>query len=140
MKKITTKYLSLIVLFLFVGATNVFANTSVDTNNPQNNGLKFEASNHASSKKYLSHGSHITIDNNEEIQLIFDFTEIEDTENEESVSNATIIPFSSYISTFFNAQLLSDLSAQLQEEATHYKPQLCQPSTKLHVRLSVFII
>ncbi|WP_055436452.1 hypothetical protein [Lacinutrix algicola] len=140
MKKITTKYLSLIVLFLFVGATNVFANTSADTNNSQNNLLKIEASNHASTKNYLSHGSQITIHNNEEIQLIFDFTEIEDTENEESVSNTTIVPFSSYISVFLNAQLLSDLSAQLQEEATHYKPKLCQPTTKLHVRLSVFII
>lgn len=140
MKKSITKYLSLIILFLFVGVTNVFANTSADANYASINVHKYEASNLASANNYLSHASYISIRNNENVELIFDYNESEESENEESSSSTTIVSFSSYLSNFFNAQLLSDLSAKLQKEANYYKPQLCQSSTRLHIRISVFII
>ncbi|MBD3863023.1 MAG: hypothetical protein ACI9NI_000540 [Olleya marilimosa] len=140
MKQIISKYLTLIILLLFSGVINVFANSTLDNNFTLISTSKSETTNPVSIDDISSQSAHFSIFNNQDNQLIFDYTESEEAENEESVTNTTINSFGSYIAAFLNAQLLSDLSSQLQAEANHYKQTFCQPSTKLHIRLEVFII
>jgi len=140
MKQIISKYLTLIILLLFSGVINVFANSTLDNNFTLISTSKSETTNPVSIDDISSQSAHFSILNNQDNQLIFDYTESEEAENEESVTNTTINSFGSYIAAFLNAQLLSDLSSQLQAEANQYKQTFCQPSTKLHIRLEVFII
>lgn len=133
MNKLVTRYLSLIALLLLTGLTNANAETAIDADYGSHE-------NKASLDTNLGAISHFTIQQNETIEWFFDYTEAEEAENEEAVSNTTINSFSSYISKLFHAQLLSDLSSKLQKEVNSFTYVVCQPSTKLHVRLSVFII
>ena len=136
MKNTFSKYLTLTVVLLLAGLTNTYANTTIE------NGDYYYSSNdnsEVSAHLNTNNSSLFSFQKNEDTQLLFDYTEAEEVENEESVST-TIKTFSSYISTFSEAQLLSDLSSKLQKEVNSFTYTFCQPSTKLHVRLSVFII
>ena len=135
MNKTVTKYLSLITLLLLTVVTNAHAYTAIDADYT----LDDSHDSKTSIDSHLNNTSHFSIQQNETVELFFDYTEAEETENEESVST-TIKTFSSYILTFSEAQLLSDLSSKLQKEVNSFTHTFCQPSTKLHVRLSVFII
>lgn len=136
MNKIVTKYLSLITLLLLTAVTNAYAHTAIDVDYTlvDNHDIK------ASIDIHLNNTSHFSIQQNEAIELFFDYTEAEEVENEDAVSRTTINSFSSYISSLFHAQLLSDLSSKLQKEVNSFTYKVCQPATKLHVKLEVFII
>ena len=136
MNKIVTKYLSLITLLLLTGVTSVHAYTAIDADYT----LGSSHDTKTSVDTHSSNTSHFSIQQNETAEWLLDYTESEEAENEESVSSTTINTFSSYISTFFHAQLLSDLSSKLQQEVNSFTYKVCQTSTKLHVRLEVFII
>ncbi|SFI58217.1 hypothetical protein [Olleya namhaensis] len=136
MNKIVTKYLSLLALLLLTGLTNAHADTAIDADYA----LAGNHENKASVDANLGTISNFTIQQNETAEWFFDYTEAEEAENEETVSSTTINSFSSYILKLFHTQLLSDLSSKLQKEANSFTYIVCQPSTKLHVRLEVFII
>ncbi|MFD2542976.1 hypothetical protein ACFSSB_11660 [Lacinutrix gracilariae] len=136
MNKIVTKYLSLIVLLFLSGAINMYANTSVDADYSL---VNIQETN-ASFVNKQSNNLHFSIQHNEDIELFFDYTEAEETENEESITSSTINSLQSYISAFSHAQQLNNLSSKLQKEVNSFKHTVCQPSTKLHIRLEVFII
>ncbi|MBU2937971.1 hypothetical protein KO494_00320 [Lacinutrix sp. C3R15] len=136
MNKIVSKYLSLIVLLLLSGAINMYANTSVDADYSL---VNIQETNASFSNKQSSN-LHFSIQHNKDIELFFDYTEAEETENEESITSSTINSLQSYISAFSHAQQLNNLSSKLQKEVNSFNYIVCQPSTKLHIRLEVFII
>ena len=135
MTKVFKKYLSLIGFLFLTGITNLYANTIAEYG-----GNYFLNTGQISINENLETPSYNPIQQKEENKLFFDIVEIENTENEESISENNIIPFGSYITAFFDAQIFNVLSFQLQKDTLRKRNVFCQFSTRLHLRLEVFII
>ncbi|MFI0429638.1 hypothetical protein [Mariniflexile sp. HMF6888] len=102
-----------------IGATTNIA--SIDTHS---NSFSFNSSRQENERKFL-----------------FETTEIQEIENEEVPGEDNLLSFHSYSTTFLNAQLFNELSFQLHKGGSHsYKNYFDKSTTKLHVRLQVFII
>ncbi|WP_072400487.1 hypothetical protein [Flaviramulus basaltis] len=135
MTKIFKKYLSLIVILFLTGASNLYANSIAEHCDDY-----FLNTSQISINENLETPSYNPIQQQEENKLFFDIVEIENTENEESISKNNIIPFGSYIAAFFEAQIFNVLSFQLQKNSLRKRNGFNQYSTRLHLRLEVFII
>lgn len=135
MTKIFKKYLSLIALLFLTGVTNLYANSIAEHCDKY-----FLNTNQISIDENLETPSYNPIQQKDENKLFFNIVEIENTENEESISENNIIPFGSYIAAFFDIQIFNVLSFQLQKDILRKRNEFYQPSTRLHLRLEVFLI
>ncbi len=133
MSKIFNKYLLFLGILLLTSGINLHANSiiegigatthlgSVDTHL---NNVIYHASGHKSENKFL-----------------FEITEIQEIENEESSGNNNLLSFNDCFSTtYLNAQLFNELSFQLDKVLQRHKNYFDKSTAKLHVRLQVFII
>lgn len=106
---------------------NVIEKIGADTNiasvGIHSNSFSFNASRQENEKKFL-----------------FEVTEIQEIENEELSDDDNFLSFNPYSTSFLNAQLFNELSFQLHKVSYLYKNYFDKSTTKLHVRLQVFII
>lgn len=139
MNKALTKYLSITVLLLLISVTSVFANSLVNSNLYLIN-VKTPETSQTTFVKSSTDTFYFTIAQNKEAELFFDYTEIEESENEESTSTVVTKSLYNYLKTYLTTHSLRGLSYLLDKETKKHKPQPCQTNTKTHIRLQVFII
>jgi hypothetical protein len=132
MSKIFNKYLSFLGILLFTSGMNLHANTVVEDIQANSNltSVNTELSNFTfNSSKHKS-----------ETKFLFETTEIQEIENEEYSGEDNSLVFVAHSSSFLNAKVFNKLSFLSQTFLYHYKNYFDKSTTKLHVRLQVFII
>ena len=141
MSKILGKYLFLISILLLTGSTNLFAksNTFHSTSNSEHE-LQLEANTHSVSNKTHSN-TYLYTNTSYNAHLWFtDFLLVEDTENE-GYSSKTYHPVSkTNLNYFFENRLTLGEFKELHYNISKYHTNLYKSSTRLHIKLQVFII
>ncbi|WP_111308911.1 hypothetical protein [Confluentibacter sediminis] len=132
MSKIFNNYLLFLGILLLTSGINLHANSIIEgmgatTNTPSVdthlNSITYNASRKKSESKFL-----------------FEITETQEIENEESSGGHDLLPFTYCYLSYLNAQLFNELSFKLHNVIQRYKNYFDKSTTKLHVRLQVFII
>lgn len=130
MSKNFIKYLSILSVVILTGISGLNAN-SLANNEGECSLTQDETSQKVSLKP---------IQQNDHNNLLFDVVESQEVENEESASKTTIFSFQHFLSEFYNIPAFEGLSIQSHKDLNCYKNYFDKSSTKLHVRLQVFII
>ncbi|MDB2462997.1 hypothetical protein N9W61_02715 [Algibacter sp.] len=130
MSKTIFKYLSVFALLFFSGFSNLHANSVEHLNTHVCSIAPNSAFNHSTIKP---------VEHRNATDLVFEITEVDEIENEESASKDHQLSFKNFLADFLS--LLSyDETLQSQKAFHYYKNYQDKSSTKLHVRLQVFII
>lgn len=130
MSKNFIKYLSILSVVILTGISGLNAN-SIANNEGKCSLTQAETSQKVSLKP---------IQQNDHNNLLFDVAESQEVENEESASKTTIFSFQHFLAEFYNIPAFEGLSIQSHKDLNCYKNYFDKSSTKLHVRLQVFII
>lgn len=130
MSKNFIKYLSILSVVILTGISGLNANSLA--NNESKCSLNQAETSHKVSLKPIQQNDH----NN----FLFDVAESQEVENEESASKTTIFSFQHFLAEFYNISAFEGLSTQSHKDLNGYKNYFDKSSTKLHVRLQVFII
>ena len=130
MSKNFIKYLSILSVVILTGIS------ALNANSLSNNEDKCSLTQAETSKKV----SLKPIQQKDHNNLLFDVTESKEAENEESTSKTTIFSFQHFLAEFYNITTFDGLSSQSHKDLNFYKNYFDKSSTKLHVRLQVFII
>lgn len=132
MGKILIKYLYLLNLLLIVSASGLYANS---VNDISSFGDAYHAENSHDVKHPYFHANH----HGSSHGIDLTFTEVEDTENEESSTKNKVF-IDRLAPAHYNAALFNNLSFQLQKDLQHHDIYYDKSATKLHVRIQVFRI
>lgn len=130
MSKKIIKFFSILSAVILIGISGLNANSL--SNNESKCSLNQAETSHKFSLKPIQQNDH----NN----LLFDVTESQEVENEESASKTTIFSFQDFLAEFYNIPSFEGLSIQSHKDLNCYNNYFDKSSTKLHVRLQVFII
>ncbi|NJX13923.1 hypothetical protein [Tamlana crocina] len=131
MGKILIKYLYLLNLLLIVGVSGLYADSVND--------LSFGEAYHAENSHDVKHPCFHTNHHGSSHGIDLTFTEVEDTENEESSTKNKVF-IDRLAPARYNAALFSNLSFQLQKDLRRHDIYYGKSATKLHVRIQVFRI
>ncbi len=141
MSKIFNKYLSFLYLLLFTGVLISYASLASEYNYSSFIDVihSIEDTTQVIGNTSLDDSSYNPIQHNNENKLFFDVVEIQEVE-EEFFSKHHTTALNSSITSFFDSQLYSYLSYQLQKDIYTYKDHYNLSYPRLHVKLQVFII
>ena len=130
MSKSIIKYLSILSIAILSGISMLYANTLADGGDFCSF-HKTEINNHVAFKP---------IQQSDDKNLVFEIAETQEIENEESISETNLYDLQSFLSQLLKVSLDEALCFLPKTNPYYYKNYHDKSSTKLHVRLQVFII
>ena len=130
MSKSIFKYLSVLSIIVLCGISMLYAN-SIESHNNACSIQQIEISNNASFKP---------LQQNDDKNIIFEVAEIQEIESEESVSKTNTYGLHGFFAKLYSISFFKEVPSQSNKDLYYYKNYHDKSSTKLHVRLQVFII
>lgn len=131
MSKNIFKYVSVLALLFFTGISNLHAN-----NTSHSQAYIYNQSSKISANKHVELSSR---HNRNTSNLVFETVEVDEIENEESPSKHYQTSFHNFLNEVYKFIAFNEVK-QSQKASYYNKKYQDKASTKLHVRLQVFII
>ena len=131
MNKAYLKYISLLSIVILSGISCLFANAIQNGEDV----CTTQMANVYSGEAFIA-----PLEQSDNKSLVFEVTETQEIENEENVNRNSAFSIQNYLSAFFISFTKGEFSPCVNKGFNNYRNYCLKSSTKLHVRLQVFII